>query len=299
MIIGTFYSVFRSYVTSLKINLMQSRCRVLVKLHSPGGWWTHLSRTTGILTLSALCVRGCISVTSWNHFQSAGMSILVVLTIFLPLSLVLSVCSLFFYVISGENHGKFWNLICMFEYLDYDFLFFNSKLCKSFAVSRHNLQDFHWFYRLWCGSTWVKYKYFFIFASTSSSTQSTWRHQVHQVLFHSSTRPSTLVTNNNTVSLDPKLISAVTVVKFQFHSYGLQFQCQYFQFHQFQFQFQFWNRNWAAFPILELNWPQSCMQWLGNELVTSQYLNLWWPELCLHMVSPALNRLRYLLSLHW
>ena len=77
------------------------------------------------------------------------------------------------------------------------------------------------------------------------------------------------------------------------------FQCQYFQFHQFQFQFQFWNRNWAAFPILELNWPQSCMQWLGNELVTSQYLNLWWPELCLHMVSPALNRLRYLLSLHW
>ena len=130
MIIGTFYSVFRSYVTSLKINLMQSRCRVLVKLHSPGGWWTHLSRTTGILTLSALCVRGCISVTSWNHFQSAGMSILVVLTIFLPLSLVLSVCSLFFYVISGENHGKFWNLICMFEYLDYDFLFFNSKIVQ-------------------------------------------------------------------------------------------------------------------------------------------------------------------------
>ena len=28
--------------------------------------------------------------------------------------------------------------------------------------------------------------------------------------------PSTLVTNNDTVSLDPKLISAVTVVKFQF-----------------------------------------------------------------------------------
>ena len=31
--------------------------------------------------------------------------------------------------------------------------------------------------------------------------------------------PSTLVTINNTESLDPKLISAVIVVKFQFHSY--------------------------------------------------------------------------------
>ena len=37
--------------------------------------------------------------------------------------------------------------------------------------------------------------------------------------------PSTLVTNNNTVSLDPKLISAVTVWEFQIHSYSLHGVC--------------------------------------------------------------------------
>ena len=134
------------------------------------------------------------------------------------------------------------------------------------------------------GGTWVKYKYF-------SNLQVLVQVQVLAVLdgikyfkyvFNQVQVSSTLVTNNSTVSLYlllPSLIhlftqgekvpypwllwphhwgqesNAVTVVKFQFHPNGFQLQFPYFQFHFQVINFnQFWNLNWAAIQILELNW---------------------------------------------